>query len=80
VCGRESGPLHLAGNWLTVCDDCKSNNQTAERTERPLPNLPNATAGADHGSALTRVGGGSGQGAQTDCGVPRDEDCHGLLP
>ena len=33
--------MHPAGNWLTACDDCQSKNQTAEPTERPLPNLPN---------------------------------------
>jgi hypothetical protein len=36
--GREAGPMHPAGNLLTVCHDCQSNNQTVAPTERPLPN------------------------------------------
>jgi hypothetical protein len=37
ACGQEEGPMHPAGNWLHACDDCLSNNQTAELTQRPLP-------------------------------------------
>jgi len=40
-CGSESGPMRPAANSLTACDDCQSDNQTLERTDRSLPTPPN---------------------------------------
>jgi hypothetical protein len=42
ACGRESGPMHPAANWLTACDDCNTKSEPPDPTEgRPLSYLPN---------------------------------------